>query len=130
MANTTRIFKDLDLMFTAHPVTGDIARKYDENAIKQAVKNLILTKNYERPFHSEIGSQVRALLFENATPMTKALLKKTVTDAINNFEPRVELIDVGVQFLEDRNSVGIEILFKIRNTFTPLSVNLVLERTR
>lgn len=130
MANTTRIFKDLDLMFTAHPVTGDIARKYDENAIKQAVKNLILTQNYERPFHSEIGSQVRALLFENATPMTKALLKKTITDVINNFEPRVNLIDVGVQFLEDRNAVNIEILFKIKNTFTPLTVNLVLERTR
>lgn len=130
MANTTRIFKDLDLMFTAHPVTGDIARKYDENAIKQAVKNLILTKNYERPFHNEIGSQVSALLFENATPMTKALLKKTITDVINNFEPRVDLIDVGVQFLEDNNSVGIEILFKIKNTFTPLAVNLVLERTR
>lgn len=130
MANTTRIFKDLDLMFTAHPVTGDVARKYDENAIKQSVKNLILTQNFERPFHSEIGSQVRALLFENATPMTKALLKKTITDVINNFEPRVQLIDVGVQFLEDRNSVGIEIQFKIRNTFTPLSVNLVLERTR
>lgn len=130
MANTTRIFKDLDLMFTAHPVTGDIARKYDENAIKQAVKNLILTQNYERPFHSEIGSQVRALLFENATPMTKALLKKTITDVINNFEPRVNLLDVGVQFLEDRNAVNIEILFKIKNTFTPLTVNLVLERTR
>lgn len=130
MANTTRIFKDLDLMFTAHPVTGDVARKYDENAIKQAVKNLILTQNFERPFHSEIGSQVRALLFENATPMTKALLKKTITDVINNFEPRVNLIDVGIQFLEDRNSVGIEIKFKIKNTFTPLAVNLVLERTR
>jgi len=130
MANTTRIFKDLDLMFTAHPVTGDVARKYDENAIKQAVKNLILTQNYERPFHSEIGSQVRALLFENATPMTKALLKKTITDVINNFEPRVNLLDVGVQFLEDRNAVNIEILFKIKNTFTPLTVNLVLERTR
>jgi phage baseplate assembly protein W len=130
MANTTRIFKDLDLMFTAHPVTGDVARKYDENAIKQSVKNLILTQNFERPFHSEIGSQVRALLFENATPMTKALLKKTITDVINNFEPRVNLIDVGIQFLEDRNSVGIEIKFKIKNTFTPLAVNLVLERTR
>lgn len=117
-------------MFTAHPVTGDVARKYDENAIKQAVKNLILTQNYERPFHSEIGSQVRALLFENATPMTKALLKKTITDVINNFEPRVNLLDVGVQFLEDRNAVNIEILFKIKNTFTPLTVNLVLERTR
>ena len=130
MANTTRIFKDLDLMFTAHPVTGDVARKYDENAIKQSVKNLILTQNFERPFHSEIGSQVRALLFEKATPMTKALLKKTITDVINNFEPRVNLIDVGIQFLEDRNSVGIEIKFKIKNTFTPLAVNLVLERTR
>ena len=63
MPTNTRTFTDLDLNFTAHPVNKDVATKYDEQAIKQSVRNLILTKNFERPFHSEIGCQVRGMLF-------------------------------------------------------------------
>ena len=89
MARNTRIFSDLDLNFTKHPVTGDITRRYDENAIKQSVKNLLLTRNFERPFHSEIGSPVRALLFELPGPMFSMMLQRAIIDVINNFEPRV-----------------------------------------
>ncbi len=64
MARNTRIFSDLDFNFTAHPVTKDVSRRYDENSVKTALKNLILTRNYERPFHSEIGSPIRSLMFE------------------------------------------------------------------
>ncbi|NBP55012.1 hypothetical protein EBU71_00440 [bacterium] len=130
MANNSRTFIDLDLNFTAHPVNGDISRKYDETAVKQSIKNLVLTRNYERPFHSEIGSQVRALLFEPATPMTKALLKRSIVDVIRNFEPRADLIDVIVNIRPDENYVDVKIIFKIINTFTPIELNLTLERTR
>jgi phage baseplate assembly protein W len=130
MARNTRLFSDLDLNFTAHPVTKDISRRYDENAIKASLKNLILTSNYERPFHSEIGSQVRALLFEPATPMTRVLLERSIEDLVTNFEPRVQLISVQANVSEDNNAVYIGVEFKIVNTERPLTLELVLERTR
>jgi len=130
MARNARIFSDLDLNFTAHPVTKDIVRKYDDNAIKQSLKNLILTSNYERPFHSEIGSQVRSLLFEPASPMLAVSMRKAIFDLVNNFEPRVELIDVVVDFNPDGNTLYVTITFKIVNTERPLTLDLVLERTR
>tara|TARA_B100000282_G_C31719001_1_gene485005 strand:- start:1204 stop:1596 length:393 start_codon:yes stop_codon:yes gene_type:complete len=130
MPSSTRQFADLDLNFTPHPVTGDVGFKKDENAVKQAVKNLVLTQNFERPFHSEIGSSLRSLLFEPATPMTKEILRKTISDTITNFEPRVELIDVEIRYTLDDTAVDVKIIFKIVNTFTPIDVNLTLERTR
>lgn len=130
MANNTRTFVDLDLNFIPHPVTKDIAVKMDENAIKRSVKNLILTKNFERPFHSEIGSQATALLFDNADAFTETVIRQSIFDVLNAFEPRVELIDVNVNFKSDMNSVDISITFRILNTFNPITLDLVLERTR
>ena len=130
MPSSTRQFADLDLNFTPHPVTGDVGFKKDENAVKQAVKNLVLTQNFERPFHSEIGSSLRSLLFQPATPMTKEILRKTISDTITNFEPRVELIDVEIRYKLDDTAVDVRVIFKIVNTFTPIDVNLTLERTR
>jgi phage baseplate assembly protein W len=130
MARNTRTFSDLDLNFTKHPVTKDVARKYDEEAIKAAVKNLVLTQNYERPFHSEIGSQIRGLLFEPATPMLNIMLKRAITDTIINFEPRVRLNDVLVTVSPDNNEVYVSINFTVINTTRPVTVDLILTRTR
>lgn len=130
MARNTRTFSDLDLNFTAHPVTKDVVRKYDEEAIKAAVKNLVLTQNYERPFHSEIGSQIRGLLFEPVSPMLNVMLKRAISDTIINFEPRVRLNEVLVTISPDNNEVYVSIYFTIINTTKPLQVNLVLTRSR
>jgi phage baseplate assembly protein W len=130
MARNTRIFSDLDFNFTAHPVTKDLTRRYDENAIKTALKNLLLTSNYERPFHSEIGSPIRRMLFEPATPLLAASLKQAVINTINTFEPRVELTTVSVNVDQDSYTVGISIEFKIINTTRPITLDLTLERTR
>lgn len=130
MARNTRQFSDLDLNFTAHPVTGDVSIRYDDDAIKTAVKNLVLTQNYERAFHSEIGSPVTGLLFDLATPMLSSTLKRVIGDLISNFEPRVNLTDVVVNTSLDNNSVYISIYFTILNTVRPLSLDLTLSRTR
>ena len=130
MARNTRTFSDLDFNFTAHPVTGDVTRKFDEESIKQSVKNLVLTSNYERPFHSEIGSQLKGLLFEPASPMLVAMIKRSISDTIINFEPRVRLIEVYVQLLPDSNDVYVSIEFSIINTVRPIVLDLVLKRTR
>ena len=130
MARNTRIFSDLDFNFTAHPVTGDVVRRYDENAVKSSLKNLILTRNFERPFHSEIGSPIRSLMFEPATPMLGVSLKRAIEDVITNFEPRVNLIDVNVRISPDTYSVYVTIEFTIVNTTAPITLDLTLERTR
>ena len=130
MARNTRTFSDLDLNFTKHPVTKDVVRKFDEEAIKASVKNLVLTQNYERPFHSEIGSQIRGLLFEPATPMLNITLKRAITDTIINFEPRVRLDEVLVTVSPDNNEVYVSIEFTIINTTRPVTVDLILTRTR
>jgi phage baseplate assembly protein W len=130
MARNTRTFSDLDLSFARHPGTNDVVRKYDEEAIKAAVKYLILTQNFERPFHSEIGSPIRGLLFEPATPMLGILLEKAITDTINAFEPRVNLVKVSCTVSPDNNEVYATIIFKIVNTTRPVTVDLVLTRTR
>ena len=130
MARTTRTFSDLDLNFTAHPVTGDINIRYDADAIKTSVKNLVLTQNYERPFHSEIGSPINGLLFDLATPLLTITLQRTITDLINNHEPRVFLNDVVINVSPDNNSVYVSIYFTILNTLNPITLDLILERTR
>jgi len=130
MAHNTRTFSDIDLHFNMHPVTHDITRRLDENSVKHAIKNLILTRNYERPFHSEIGSPIRGLLFEPMTPFTAAIVQRSIIDLISNFEPRVVLIAVDVIPSEENNSLYINIIFKIVNTERPLTLELILERTR
>lgn len=130
MAINTRTFSDLDLRFTRHPVSNDVVRLYDEEAIKQSVKSLVLTQNYERPFHSEIGSQIRGLLFEPFTPMLNVTLKRAITDTIINFEPRVKLIDVIIRSSPDVNEIYVTIEFSIVNTIKPLTVTMTLKRTR
>ena len=130
MTRNTRIFSDIDLNFTAHPVTKDIARRFDENAIKASLKNLVLTANYERPFHSEIGSPIRALLFELPSPLVTATLRKALIEMLSGLEPRVEIIDIIVNFRPDSNDLIVSIEFKIINTERPLTLDVVLERTR
>ena len=127
---TTRLFADLDLNFTAHPVTKDIVLRYDDAAIKESIKNLVLTANYERPFHSEIGTPVNSLLFDNNTPALPLLVQRIITDTINNFEPRVRLDNVLVTVSPDNNEVYVSIYFTIVNTTRPVQVDLILTRTR
>ena len=130
MNRNTRIFSDIDFNFTAHPVTKDLVRRYDDNAIKQSVKSLLLTRNFERPFHSEIGSPIRQMLFNPPGPMFTVMLQRAIIDVITNFEPRVEVLDVTVDDYSDRNAVGITLEFKIVNTERPITLEFTLERTR
>ena len=89
-----QVFSDLNLNFVAHPLTGDITKLTNIEAVKRSVRNLINTNFYERPFHPEIGSDVRAVLFEPVSPIVESVLSRHVQDVIANFEPRVELINV------------------------------------
>lgn len=130
MARNTRTYVDVDFNFLSHPRTKDVTTRSDEEAIKQSVRNLILTRNYERPFRSYLGSQVNQLLFEPMSPLLTTMLERAISDVINNFEPRVVLLGVDVSYSPENNSMYVTITFRIKNTTVPVTVNLVLERTR
>ena len=98
-----RIYSDLDLDFTRNPVTSDIVKLNDVDSVKRSVKNLIQTNHYERPFHPEIGSDIRGLLFENMTPLTALNLERKVIEVLTNFEPRAKIVNVIAQPQEDAN---------------------------
>ena len=126
-----RIYKDLNLNFTRHPVTGDITKVTDIDAVKRSVRNLVLTNHYERPFRPEIGSNIRATLFEPMTPFTANLLTRQIKDVIENFEPRVELVTIKADPNLDRNAYDVAITFNVVNAETDLiELDLLLERIR
>jgi len=124
------IYSDLDLNFQRHPVTSDVVVKTNEEAIKNSVKNLILLNTYEKPFRPEIGSDVRDLLFEPATPLTAIRLKDAIIEVITNFEPRVKIEDVFVSVDIDNNTFNTTIVFSVIKNNSTLSLDLSLERLR
>lgn len=130
MARNTRVFSDLDMNFITKDTDGDVYKRLDENAIKTSLKSLILTVNGERPFHPEIGSPIRNLLFENYTPMLVLTIRRAIEDMINNFEPRVVVLDVIVDPYEDENEIQIGIIYSIRNTQITDAITVTLDRTR
>lgn len=126
----TRKYRDLDLNFIANPVTGDVSTLTDDDAVIRSVRNLIFTNFYERPFHPEIGSSVRGLLFENITPVTMINLKNAIEEVIRNFEPRVNLDLVVVQSTTDQNTIQALLRFYIRNNTQPTEISVFLQRVR
>jgi phage baseplate assembly protein W len=130
MATQTQTYRDLDMSFTKHPVTGDVAVKVGDQAIIRAVRNLVFTGFYERPFHPEIGSGVRQLLFELVDPVTAIRIKKAIEEVIANFEPRVRVKEIVVQADVDQNGFECIMQFYILNSTTPTVTTVFLERVR
>ena len=115
-----RQYKDLDLFFGKKQASGDINKVTDIQAVKRSVRNLVLLNHYEKPFHPEIGSGVRDILFENMSPLTSHALTTEIEDVIENFEPRVQLVGVRALPNLDRNEYEVTIEFYVVNTPTEL----------
>lgn len=126
-----QVYKDLDLFFGKKSATKDISKVNGIQAIKRSVRNLILTNIYEKPFHPEIGSGIRGLLFEPLSPITAFVLSQKVEDVIENFEPRARLVGVRAFPDLDRNAYEITIEFYVQNAPTELvDTTVLLERLR
>ena len=125
-----RIYKDLDLDFGRNVVTHDVNKLTDVEAVKRSVRNLINTTTYERPFHPEIGSDVRRMLFEPMTPLTALNLQRKVGEVLNNFEPRIKLVQILARPDLDRNSYHLTIMFYVIGSSEPITVETFLERLR
>ena len=130
ITRNTRQYTDINLLFTRHPVTGDVTKKNDEEAVKTALRNLISTRHYERPFHPEIGCQIHSLLFENFNPVTSQVMKKTIYDTINKFEPRVTVLDVIIREKPDNNDISLDIIFRLNNSDRPVTLTTLITRVR
>ena len=127
---SNRIYSDLNLSFTKNPATKDVARIFDVQAIKRAVKNIILTNKYERAFNSDFGCNLRGFLFENITEPLLVIIKDRVAMAIEKYEPRVTVEDVVVRDDQDKNGISIMVSFLINGTEAPVSVSTFLQRVR
>jgi hypothetical protein len=126
-----RQYTDLDLFFGKKSPSKDVNKVTDILAVKRSVRNLVLTNHYEKPFHPEIGSGVRNILFEPMTPITAYILTQQIENVIENFEPRARLISVTAHPDLDRNSYECTIEFYVANTPTELvDLTIFLERLR
>lgn len=112
-----RVYSDFDLTFAAKTTgDGDVYKKTDAGAVKQAIKTLLLTRRFEKPYRPEFGADLYSLLFGLADEETGAEISQAIKDAIVRYEPRVEILRLRVSATPDNNTVNITIEFKVVET--------------
>tara|TARA_Y100001970_G_C13957838_1_gene711629 strand:+ start:276 stop:704 length:429 start_codon:yes stop_codon:yes gene_type:complete len=126
-----RIYSDLDLFFGKKSSDRDVSVVTDVQSVKRSIRNLVLLNTHEKPFHPEISSGIRDMLFELMTPVTAAILGRQIENVIENFEPRARLVGVRTIPDFDKNSYEVTIEFYVVNTPTELvDLTIFLERLR
>lgn len=130
MTEETPLFSDLDLNFTRNPITDDVSIKTDDDAVKRAIKNLLMLKRNEKPFHPEINPGIYDLLFETPGPVMAVHGKKKIEETIRLYEPRIDKLDINFNYLPDSNALAVNIRFTILNRKAIYETNIKLERTR
>ena len=123
-------YKDIDLTFRKNPLTKDILVARNAEAVKKAMRNLVMTNLYETPLNPDKGSSIRASLFENFSPMTAEFLKNKLIEMLDRYEPRILVEKVEVIQRDDNNALEITIHFRIRNLQLQEQVTVFVERTR
>ena len=125
------VFSDVNISFTPHPVTGKLPVLKNADAVKRAVRNLILTNFGERPYEPLYGGNVRAMLFENTDdPLLQDQLRRQIEGAIQDHEKRAKVESVAVDVKPDSNALAIKIRFAIFNERYPVELEVVMERVR
>jgi len=128
-SSITRTYRDIDLTFTARP-SGDIYKKTDAAAVKQAIKNILLTNRTEKPFQPLYGGNLNDFLFNLSTEFDEFDIEEAVTLAVNNYEPRAKILSVKSNIQEDYNSVNVEVTFQILSTSEVATTVVSLARLR
>lgn len=130
MANLTKIYSDIDFTFTKKPGTNDVAVSYDAQAVTRSIRNLLLTKNYERLWNPSLGSKIESLLFELVSPVSADLIESEIRLMIKTFEPRADLNELRVTPLPDKNAYTVFMSYFLENATIPTTLTLLLERNR
>tara|TARA_R100000995_G_C3434734_1_gene100246 strand:+ start:259 stop:657 length:399 start_codon:yes stop_codon:yes gene_type:complete len=123
-------YKDLDLDFVAHPVTGDVVQLKNKDAVKQSLRNLIMMGKFDKPFQPNINSKIRKLLFEPDSPLTRVEIRKSIYDVVRRYEPRIQLLDIRVLQNVRKNAYDLTIEYQIVNQPSVETVSILLERLR
>ena len=124
------LYSDFKKDLEVNLLTDDIAIIRDEDSVKEAIRNLVLTDRGERLMQPQLGAGIRELLFENLTPATLELIRDRVQSTIEIYEPRADLIDVTASGSLDENEVYVTVRFYISNREQPVTLDVILERTR
>ena len=124
------LYADFKKNLAISPISKDLALIKDDEAVKQSIKNLVLTDPGERLMQPFIGGGIRALLFENITPAVLNLIENLVKSTINTYEPRADIINVSASSKYDDNTVNVVVNFYIINTNEPIKLDLILTRVR
>jgi phage baseplate assembly protein W len=127
---TPNRYKDLDIFFTPHPVTGDITVKTDTDAIRRSVRNIVLTNKYERPFKPNFGCSLRDMLFELDTMPKIRRVKERIVKTVETFEPRVNNVSVILEESQNTNTIRCTIFYNINNSVSNQRVEFTLTRAR
>ena len=127
---SNRVFSDLNLDFQNNSATKDITKITDVESVKRSVRNLINTNHYEKPFRPQVGSNLRAMLFELISPQMNHAISKEIDLLISNYEPRCRLVEVSSNPQIDRNAYAVTISFYVVNHPEPVVVESFLERLR
>lgn len=123
-------FSDFNMSFATHDTTKDLSVLKNENSVKQAIKNLILTDVFERPFQPGIGCNIRNVLFELFSPQTSDRAKTYIRETIEQYEPRASIKDISVSPNLDQNTLAATIKFSIINTVEIQNLTVLVERIR
>lgn len=124
------IYRDINLAFEKHPLTGDVISATDVEAIKKSLRNLVMTDLYDVPFNPEKGTSLNGSLFENFTPLTIEFLKTKINEMIDLYEPRVRVQKIVIFQKEDQNALEVSIHFKILDLNRFEDITVFVERTR
>jgi len=123
------LYSDIDLLFSAHPITGDVSRRTDSDAIKRSVKNIVLTNYYERPFKPSLGGGLRNMLFELDTDRRLQRVQKQLKNTIETFEPRVSNVFITLNKL-DNNELSVTVNYSIKSGQPSQQTQFNIRRTR
>ena len=123
-------YKDLDFTFKQNPNTNDVGIKKNNDAVIQSCLNILQTNHGERPFDYDFGANLRAYLFENMTNITAANMSTSINLALENYEPRIEVLNTNIQTKPEDNEVYITVTGRVRSTNEIVNIATTIERLR
>ena len=129
IVSRNKLYRDINLSFTVRD-NGEVYKTIDAGAVKQAIKNLLLTNHFEKPFLPLYGGNLRDLLFELAHSSISEEITSNITRAIESYEPRAKIVDIRVDNRADYNSIGVTVEFRIVNTEETVIFTTTLVRLR
>jgi phage baseplate assembly protein W len=127
---TTRLYKDVDLDFMAHPLNGDVATKTNEDAVKRSIRNIVLYNKYEKPFMPDFGASIREMLFENVSTSTAIGIQDRIKHIIQQYEPRANVIEIVAKPDINNSQYEVIIEFSVVNVLNPITTTIYLQRVR